>query len=341
MEILVTGASGFIGKRLVERLIEAGHIVSTFGRQPAEQATLEVARHTQGDICQSDSLREAIKGKDIVYHLAGLVSYRRADCDKLFAVNVQGTKNVLQSCLENDVSRVIHLGSIAGMGIPRNGEIGNEEIEYNLKGLGLYYCDSKYEGEKEVFKFAQRGLPVLSLNPGITLGKGDTHPHHHSIFRAMDGGWLLGYPSGGVMFSDLEDVVDSCLNAASKGQTGQRYVLGSANMTFKEAACLLAKITSGREPLVEIPGWLSEGAGMLCESIFPLMRKRPPLSWQIAWLSQRKIFFSSQKAVDELGHKQTDFAETLRRTMPFYLQKDSVLAINTKREDNAPDLINK
>lgn len=340
MDILVTGASGFIGSRLVERLIEEGHTVSTFGRHPAneEQLALKINAHFQGDICQPGALAPAVKGKDVVYHLAGLVSYRRADCDKLFAVNVQGARNVMQSCLEAGVSRVIHLGSIAGMGIPKESELGNEDIEYNLKGLGLYYCDSKYEGEKEVFKFVSKGLPVLSLNPGITLGKGDTHPHHHTIFRSLAGGWLLGYPSGGVMFSDLEDVVDSCLSALTKGQIGQRYVLGSANMTFHDAACLMAEIASGRKPIFQIPGWLSEGAGVLCESIFPLFGKKPVLSWQVAWLSQREIFFSSDKANKELGHKQTSFADTLKRTMPFYLQKEPQLEpIKLSIPDTAPE----
>lgn len=321
MNILVTGASGFIGNRLVERLVEEGHAVTTFGRQSTAGPRLSklAVSHVQGDITKAGALSAALKGKQAVYHLAGLVSYRRTDYDKLFACNVQGTRNVLQSCLDAGIPRVIHTGSIAGMGIPKSGEIGDEDIEYNLKGLRLYYCDSKYEGEQEVMKFAKLGLPVLSLNPGITFGEGDSHSHHHAIFRCLESGWLLGYPLGGVMFSDLEDVVNSCINALTKGRSGERYVLGSANLTFKDAADKLAGVLSGKKPCLPIPGWLSEGAGIASETLAALSKRTPALTWQVAWLSQRKIFFSSDKAIRELGHTQTPFEDTLKRTAPYYL----------------------
>lgn len=323
MDILVTGASGFIGNRLVERLIDCGHTVSTCGRQTTAGSRLYSlgTKHHQGDICNPEFVDRITTGKEAVFHLAGLVSYRRADYNKLFTTNVTGTKTVMQSCLQNGVGRVIHMGSIAGMGIPNEGEIGNEEIRYNLQGHGLYYCDTKYEGEQEVMRYAAQGLPVLALNPGITFGDGDTHPHHHTIFRAMSSGWLLGYPIGGVMFSDLEDVVATCIKALERGRTGQRYVLGSANMTFKHAAEELAEVLGGRKPQLAIPGWLSEGAGILCESVCSALKRKSPLTWQVAWLSQRKIFFSSQKAIEELGHKQTSFSDTLRRVAPFYLEQ--------------------
>ncbi|MBY0356404.1 MAG: NAD-dependent epimerase/dehydratase family protein [Candidatus Obscuribacterales bacterium] len=323
MDILVTGASGFIGSRLAEKLIDCGHTVSTCGRQYTAGSRLYSlgAKHHQGDICNPEFVNKITAGKDAVFHLAGLVSYRRADYDKLFTTNVIGTKTVMQGCLQNGVGRVIHMGSIAGMGIPNEGEIGTEEIKYNLQGHGLYYCDTKYAGEQEVMKYAAQGLSVLALNPGITFGDGDTHPHHHTIFRAMSSGWLLGYPAGGVMFSDLEDVVDTCIKALDHGRSGQRYVLGSANMTFKNAADELATVLGGRKPQLAIPGWLSEGAGILCESICSTLKRKSPLTWQVAWLSQRKIFFSSQKAIEELGHKQTSFSDTLRRVAPFYLNQ--------------------
>ena len=321
MKILVTGASGFLGARLVERLHEQGHEVRTFGRGAAApgRLTLLGLEHVQGDVCQPDSLARAVDGCSAVYNLAGLVSYRRSDYQNLYQTNVEGARNVMAACQRASIQRVIHMSSIAGMGIPKPETVADESIEYNLKGLGLYYCDTKYEGELEVMKFADKGLPVLVLSPGITFGEGDTHPHHHAIFRSMQGGWLLGYPVGGVMFSDLEDVVQTCLNALTAGRIGQRYVIGSANVSFQNAACMLAEVLQGRKPFFAFPGSLSEAAGIACEAVFPLFGRRPALTWQVAWLSQRKIFFSSDKAIRELGHRQTPFIDTIRRTAPYYL----------------------
>lgn len=325
MKVLVTGASGFLGARLVEKLSAIGHDVRTYGRGatvPERLAPLGID-HVQGDICDTASFERALSGCSIVYHLAGLVSYRRTDYQELYKTNVEGARSVMSACAKASIERVVHMSSIAGMGIPPAGSIADESIEYNLKGHGLYYCDTKYEGEMEVMKFAEKGLPVMVLSPGITFGEGDTHPHHHTIFRSMQGGWLLGYPTGGVMFSDLEDVVQTCVNALTAGRVGERYVVGSANVSFQDAACMLAEVLHGRKPFFAFPGPLAEAAGIACEAVFPLIGRRPALTWQVAWLSQRKIFFSSDKAVKELGHKQTPFLETIRRTAPYYLSNSA------------------
>jgi dihydroflavonol-4-reductase len=135
----------------------------------------------------------------------------------------------------------------------------------------------------------------------------------------MQKGGQIGYPAGGVMFSDIKDVVRTTINALTMGRSGQRYVVGSANMTHREASVELSKVIGGRVPIFPIPGPVSEAAGILSEALLPLFGITPKLTWQVAWLSQRKIFFSSDKAARELAHTQTPFAETIKRTAPYYL----------------------
>jgi dihydroflavonol-4-reductase len=320
LKVLVTGASGFFGGSLIPALLGASYEVVTFGRSASiERFDSLGVTHRRGDLLDSDSLDPALRGIDVLIHMAGLVSYRRHDLEKLKRANVVGTMKIMESALNAGVGRVIHMSSIAGMGIPPEGTFGTEEISYNLSGRGLHYCDSKHESESAALQFFQKGLPVISLNPGITFGEGDTHPHHQAIFRSMQRGGQIGYPKGGVMFSDIQDVVRTTINAIKTGRPGQRYVVGSANLTFREASCVLSKVIGGREPIFPIPGALSELAGVCSETLLPMFGRVPKLTWQIAWLSQRKIFFAWQKAEKELDHRPTSFEETIRRTAPYYL----------------------
>ena len=322
MRILVTGARGFIGSKLVPRLIQQGHQVSTFGRSPLpDDLTYRPDKHFLGDISDSAAVSQAVSNCEVVYHLAGLVSYRKAVRDRQFEVNVLGTRNVMDASLKSGVSRVIHTSSIAGMGIPPGGEVADETFVYNLEGSGLNYCETKHQAELEVESYIAKGLPVLMLCPGIVLGEGDTHPHHKAIFMALSRGWLLGWPPGGVSFCDIEDVITAHLNALTLGKTGERYVLSSANLTYRQATGIVAGVLNVPEPRFEIPGFVIDLAGAFSETVFPLFGKKPALTRQVAWLSQRKIFFSAEKARCELNFPQTDFETTVRRIAPFYLKR--------------------
>ena len=328
MKILVTGASGFIGLNLVPQLVQLGHEVRTLGRAnapPAKLADLKI-EHFYGDITNPEQVKKAVIDCDMVYHLAGLVSYKKKDAARQYGTNVVGTRNVMKASLEAGVKRVVHTSSVAAMGIPKSGEIGTEEIEYNLAGKGLNYCDTKHEAELEAISAHKEGLNVIILCPGIIFGEGDTHPHHHAIFAAMSRGSMIGVPAGGVTFSDINDVVAAHIACLDHGTFGERYAIVSANLSFKEAASTFARISGAHSPLFKIPGPLLVFAGMLAEDFLPNLGINPPLTRQNAWLSQHEIFFSSEKAAQDLGVKFTSFEETIKRTAPYYLGRPIAVA---------------
>ncbi|MBK9144105.1 MAG: SDR family NAD(P)-dependent oxidoreductase [Candidatus Melainabacteria bacterium] len=322
-KVLVTGASGFIGTNLVRRLVDEGYRVRTFGRSgnpPKGLRELDI-EHMSGDVTNRDAVEEAVKDIEIVFHLAGLVSYKSKDEQRQIAVNVFGTKNVMEAALRHGVKRVIHTSSIAAMGLPEPGKIADETIQYNLGGRGLNYCDSKYAAELEVLNAWKKGLPALILSPGITLGEGDTHAHHHAIVRSMAKRSLIFVPPGGVTFSDINDVVDAHLAAIEKGRTGERYCLVSANLTFADAARTFARVSGVKANIVTVPGSVLLALSKLAEKAGRLFRREFPLSSQQAWLAQHNIFFSSAKAEEELDFKPTDFESTIRRTSDYYLAR--------------------
>ena len=319
--VLVTGASGFIGTHLVPKLVAAGFLVSTFGRTSGKPHFESLGvNHICGDVTNYEQVLAASAGHDIIFHMAGLVSYRSADLTRQRAVNVEGTRNVMEAALASGVGRVIHTSSIAAFGIPPEGTIGDETIEYNLTGLNLSYCDTKHEAELVVEEYFRKGLNVITLCPGIIFGEGDTHPHHHFIFRALSKGFMLGVPAGGTPYSDIVDIVDAHLNAIDLGRAGERYSLVSANLSYREAGELFAKIYSCRPPLVTLPQSFVTFAGQFAEEVLPLFHIKTALTKQVAYLSNYKIFFDCKKATAELKFKPTAFSETIRRTASYYLQ---------------------
>ncbi len=319
--VLVTGASGFIGSHLVPKLAAQGFAVSTFGRTSGKPHFESLGvEHICGDVTNYEQVLAATANKDIVFHMAGLVSYRSVDLVRQRVVNVEGTRNVMRAALANNVGRVIHTSSIAAFGIPPEGTIGDETISYNLEGLELSYCDTKHEGELVVEEYFKQGLNVIALCPGIIFGEGDTHPHHHFIFRAMSKGFMLGVPPGGTPYSDIVDVVDAHLNAIDLGRAGERYSLVSANLSYKEAGQLFASIYACRPPLVVMPQSFVIFAGKFAEEILPIFHIKTALTRQVAYLSNHKIYFDCKKATAELNFKPTPFGETIRRTASYYLQ---------------------
>lgn len=322
MDILVTGASGFIGKHLVRALAREGHNLTLLGRNRPPFDCQFIAC----DIRDRQSVENSIGARhfDVVYHLAGMVSYRTSDLDEQVRVNVEGTRNLMRIAHAKG-ARVIQTSSIAALGLPdqeqvKEGHFGDETIVYNLAGRGLSYCDTKHAAEQVSLEFFRQGLNVVLLNPGIVFGEGDTHPHHLAIFRSMKDG-VFAVPPGGIPFSDIEDVVAAHLSAISKGRAGERYNLVSANLTFREAACIFAEIYNCRPPLFELPEWLVRLAGEFAELavLAGASKEKVTLTRQQAFLSCKRIFFTSDKAKEELGFVATPFKQTVERTAPYYL----------------------
>ncbi|MBS2006629.1 MAG: NAD-dependent epimerase/dehydratase family protein [Cyanobacteria bacterium SZAS TMP-1] len=326
-KIFVTGASGFIGLHLVRRLLSLGHQVTAMSTK-ASPALAEIAadypalRCVQADLVkiEDSALDSLMAGSDVVYHLAGLVSYQSRDIEKQRELNVGGTQKIAAACHRLKVRRLIYTSSIAAMGVPhRDGDLADESLDYNLKGLGLGYCDSKQEAEVVVSGYATRGLDAVILCPGIIFGEGDNHAHHFRIFSSMSKGGSLCVPRGGIPFSDINDVIDAHISALTRGRGGERYCLVSANRTFRQAAEAFASIYGGRLPLFEYPVALTLAAGVFSDFVLYPLGFKNALTRQQAYLANKKIFFASDKAVAELGFRPTPFEETIKRTAPYYL----------------------
>ena len=323
MKVLVTGATGFVGSQLTAELVRRGHQVRVLRR--ASSRTLMLAdlpdlEHILGDILELDAVAQAVRGCDLVFHVAALSSYWRAQRDHVYRVNVDGTRVVMDACLRAGVPRVVHTSSVAAIGVRRDGLPADENTSFDAFSARWVYADSKHRAEQVVYRAIDRGLNAVIVNPAAVIGPGDHNLISSSMVLEFAKRPIPAVPSGGVCLVDIDAVVQGHLAAAERGRTGERYILGGENLTNLEAAATICALTGQPPPRLIIPGWLL-GPAALAVDMFNRVTPRPPVvSGEQLRLVANNIYYDSSKAVRELGLPLLPFRGAAERAYRWYLE---------------------
>lgn len=316
--VLVTGGTGFLGSVLVRQLVEAGEPVRILRRATSSLDLLGPAadrvEHAVGDVTDPDSLREALQGVDAVYHTAAYMGFGGGrDAEKLRAVNVRGTAHVMDGALVEGVGRVVHASSMAAFGRPeRPPALIDESAEWMPSPVNSAYARSKHESELEVYRAVAEGLDAVIVNPAMIFGPGRPGENTTRIAERARRGARLA-PAGGTNVVDVEDVAAGMRAALARGTTGERYFLGSENLSWMEILATLAEAFGARPPARTVPAPLAEVAGAAAETFARLTGQRPTLTRETARLSGRFYRYSNRKAREELGCTFRPFRATAAR----------------------------
>jgi dihydroflavonol-4-reductase len=315
MRVLLTGGTGQIGAAIARALLDAGHDVSALLRDLDRPGLLTglPLRWVQGDITRPERLGAAVTGAEAVIHTAGLVSYAAQDAALLRAVNVEGTRNVLDAAAAAGARRVVLTSSIAALGEVKPGEIGDEDTVWSWGGLGLHYLESKYEAER--LALADTRLEVIALNPGIVFGADDLSGNTSTLFSQVLGGGPPMVPSGATTVCALPDVAAAHVNALSRGRPGHRYVLGGATPTFLEIYAAIAASLGVPAPRRVVSEGLLYPFAFVEGVLARLTHRRPRITPALARMSCRNRRYRCEKAVLELGYTPRSLQGSLSETL--------------------------
>src|SRR5512136_2894457 len=305
MKALVTGSTGFVGANLCAALAAHGWSVRALHRASSPLTALEgtPVEHATGDVTQPETLAGAMRGCDVVFHVAAVADYWRQSAEKLFRVNVEGTRAVCQAALDAKVSRLVFTSSVASLGIPKPGQPADESHEFNLPPERFRYGHSKLLAEGVVRDFVSRGLDAVIVNPSIILGPGDLNEISGSIVTevARRRSTSLVYPPGGINYIDVRDVCAGHIAAAERGRTGERYILAAHNLTHYEAMKTVAQVIGTPAPRIGIPCVLVGPLAAMLDLAGKLSPRPLPMNGDQMRLSGEFVYFYSGKAIHELG----------------------------------------
>lgn len=320
MKILVTGATGFLGHHVVRQLLAKGHHVRILRRRSSSTQLLTglSIETALGDVTDFPSVLAATQGREVVFHVAGHVSFWKDDREIQTKINVQGTRNLVQAALQSKVRRLVHTSSIAAIGIPPEGQLGDETLAYNWWPYRINYCNTKYLAELEIQRGVEAGLDAVIVNPATIFGAGDINLNAGALILQMKKGRVPFTIPGGCCTCDVEDVARGHLLALERGQKGERYVLGGENLTWREIMNQVAQVVGVDPPKRTLPAWAFSLLGRSQDLVSLFTHKAPPITRESALFGGINYFFSSEKARRELGYTFIPFQESAAKTYRWY-----------------------
>jgi dihydroflavonol-4-reductase len=311
---LVTGATGFVGAAVARALLRAAWEVRVLVRPDANRRNLAglAVESAPGDLLDAASLERAARGCEAVFHVAADYRYGAPNPQQLYRTNVEGTRNVLDAARLAGVQRVVHTSSVGTIGLPADGSPGNETTPVALSDMIGPYKRSKFLAEQLAREAARGGAPVVIVNPSTPVGPGDVKPTPTGqMVRDAAAGRMPAYVDTGLNIVHVDDVAAGHLQALQHGRVGECYILGGEDMTLCAILTDIARLVGGQPPRVRLPANALLPLAFVAEGVARLTGGTTRLTVEGVRLARKRMFFSSDKAVRELGYRARPAREAL------------------------------
>jgi dihydroflavonol-4-reductase len=328
--IVITGATGHLGNVLVRKLAKQKMKIRAMvlpGEDISSLEGLEIEK-IEGNVCFPDSLRRAFKGADTVYHCAGIISIFPGQQKKLYRVNVAGTQNVVNICIEEKVKKLVYISSIHALSEPERGITIDESRGFDPENVLGEYSRSKVLGTLEVIKGIERGLDAVILCPSGIIG-----PHDYRVSEMgklivdFFKGKVKAYVEGAYDFVDVRDVAEGLISACKKGKKGECYILSGQQISVKKILKYLEKMSGVRAPVVKVPHRIARVFGLFNVLYCNLLKITPLFTpFSIDVLASNSII-SCRKAEGKFGYSPRPVYESLKDAVDWFKEKGIIKLI--------------
>ncbi|MFA7683050.1 MAG: SDR family NAD(P)-dependent oxidoreductase [Candidatus Dojkabacteria bacterium] len=316
--IIVTGASGHIGNVLVRHLLKKGLEVGVTDRDPENDPVLKPLnlKMYKGDVRDIDFLRKTFKDADAVIHTAGIVSITPWKKELMHEVNVEGTKNVVQACIDSKVKRLVYTSSVHALYEPPKGKFLIEKLAKSVTDVLGEYAKTKVLATREVLKGIEKGLDAVITYPSGVIGPYDfKHSEMGEMIHDYSSGQYKYYVDGAYNFVDVRDVANGIYLALTKGKKGEEYILAGNKITVKELFKLISEITNIEEPKFKIAMPFAKFLAPFALVYYKVTKKVPVFTPYSLAVLESNADISSEKAVKELGYSYRSIKESVNDTI--------------------------
>ena len=320
----VTGANGLLGSFIIRKLIDEKARFVAFKRKTADISLLADVEGSiewrEMDLLDPVSMEEALQGVSSVIHAAARVSFSPREAGRIARVNTEGTRNLINACLAQDIGRFVFISSVGALGRTKGQASIDEQNKWVESAQHSTYATSKYHAELEVFRGQEEGLSTVILNPSVILAPADWTKSSAQLFRYV---WdeRRFFIEGSLNYVDVRDVAAATWQLLNSGMENERFIISAGEVSFKEFFDAIARRFNKKPPMIRLSRNLLKIVANLEAFSARIRRSDPLISPETARLAGSRFYFENQKIKKLLQFEFHALEDTLDWCCQYYMQK--------------------